>query len=73
MQKSENDPNYGEAIVSISGGNRGVNLLLIGEKTQIIRIFKMALKKSPALREILTGVKSGDLSEKEYNDNQQNL
>jgi hypothetical protein len=59
--KNLNDlPNRGESILSISGGETGVQVLLIGEKSRIIKIVKNALKKNSALKEIFKELESGE-------------
>jgi hypothetical protein len=59
--KNLNDlPNRGENILSISGSARGITLLLIGDKTNLIEILRMAAQKSQPLREILAGLKDGE-------------
>jgi hypothetical protein len=59
--KNFNDlQNRGESILSISGGETGVQVMLIGEKDRIIKILKNALNKSSALREILKELNSGE-------------
>jgi len=60
MKKLEDLPNCGETIISISGRDTGVRVMLIGEKDQIIRILKIAIKKSQALKEILAGLEDGE-------------
>jgi hypothetical protein len=56
MKKLKDLPNLGNSILSISGSNRGVHLLLVGNKGSLIEILRMALEKSQPLREILTGL-----------------
>jgi hypothetical protein len=59
--KNLNDlPNRGENILSISGSARGITLLLIGDKTNLIEILRMAAQKSQPLREILAGLNDGE-------------
>jgi hypothetical protein len=53
MKKHEDIPNLGETIISISGRDTGVRVMLIGEKDQIIRILKQAMRSSSALRELI--------------------
>lgn len=65
MKNPEDLPNLGHGIISVSGSNRGVHLLLVGNKESIIEILRMALQKSQPLREILTALKDGELAGKE--------
>ena len=52
--KNLNDlPNLGQSIISVSGSNRGVHLILVGYKESLIEILRMALQKSQPLREIV--------------------
>lgn len=53
MKNPEDLPNLGNAILSISGSDRGVFVLTIGDKKQIIEMLRLAVKKRPELREIL--------------------
>jgi len=47
-------------IFSISGSNRGVFILLLGDKDQIIEMLRLAVKKRPELRELLIALKDGE-------------
>jgi hypothetical protein len=53
MKKIEDIPNQANNVLSISGSNRGVFVLLLGEKKQITDMLKFAIRKRPVLREIL--------------------
>jgi hypothetical protein len=64
MKNPEDLQNLGHAILSVSGSNRGVSLLLIGKETQIIEILRIAIKDSPKLREIMAGLKDGEFEGK---------
>jgi hypothetical protein len=64
MRKTEDLPNLGNSILSISGSNRGVHLILIGNKESLIEILRMALRESQPLREIVEAL-MGDEHDKE--------
>ncbi len=65
MKKTEDLPNLGHCILSVSGSSRGVNLLLIGKEKQIIEILRIARKDSQKLREILAGLEDGEFAGEE--------
>jgi hypothetical protein len=59
MKNPEDIPNWGESVLSISGSDRGVHVLLIGNRLQIVKILKKAIDTDPALREIMNSLTSG--------------
>lgn len=53
----ESKDNSGECVFSVAGSIRGIRITLLGGKDQIIDILKIAIMKSPAMKEILAGLK----------------
>ena len=52
MQKTEDLPNNGESIVSISGSEKGVWVMVAGKRENILRILKDAIRTNSKLGEI---------------------
>lgn len=64
VKKAEENQNRGETILSVSGSHRGVHLVLVGERNRIRAILKVAVENSPALKEILEGLKDRETNGK---------